>query len=107
MFAGGLAGVDISVPEHNSTTFRNILMVFGRIIEQANVECHLQDDNSACFLFQIMPLTHFFFLSFPRLAGKYRWQEFPMVITCNTVLGNTPDLAKVEMNHFWPVSLIL
>ena len=70
MFAGGLAGVDISVPEHNSTTFRNILMVFGRIIEQANVECHLQDDNSACFLFQIMPLTHFFFF----IISKVGWE---------------------------------
>ena len=27
-----------------------------------------------------------------RLAGKYRWQEFPAVIT---VLGNTPNFAKV------------
>ena len=29
----------------------------------------------------------------PRLAGKYRWREFPSVIT---VLGNTPNFGKVE-----------
>ena len=28
----------------------------------------------------------------PRLAGKYRWREFPAVIT---VLGNTPNFGKV------------
>ena len=28
----------------------------------------------------------------PRLAGKYRWREFPGVIT---VLGNTPNFGKV------------
>ena len=27
-----------------------------------------------------------------RLAGKYRWREFPVVIT---VLGNTPNFGKV------------
>ena len=27
-----------------------------------------------------------------RLAGKYRWREFPAVIT---VLGNTPNFGKV------------
>ena len=28
----------------------------------------------------------------PRLAGKYRWREFPAVIT---ILGNTPNFCKV------------
>ena len=28
----------------------------------------------------------------PRLASKYRWREFPVVIT---VLGNTPNFGKV------------
>ena len=76
-------------------------MVLGRIIEQANVECHLQDDNSAYLLFQVMSPDPFcFFTSFPRLAGKYQWREFPAVSRCNTVLGNTSDLAIVENESF-------
>ena len=41
--------------------------------------------------------TSFFgsFLGYiPRLASKYRWQEFPAVIT---ILGNTPNLAQWEV----------
>ena len=52
--AVGRAGVNISFPEHNSESGRNILMVLGRIIEQAiaNCRCEGEDDNSAylCFL---------------------------------------------------------
>ena len=29
--------------ERNSASIRNILMVLGRIIEQVNVECHMQE----------------------------------------------------------------
>ena len=29
--------------EYNFATIRNILMVHGRIIEQVNVECHIQE----------------------------------------------------------------
>ena len=53
--AVGRAGVNISFPEHNSETGRNILMVLGRIIERAIANCRCEegeDDNSAylCFL---------------------------------------------------------
>ena len=37
--------------EHNSTTVRNILMVFGRIIEQVNVECPIHEWQLANFCF--------------------------------------------------------
>ena len=36
--------------------------------------------------------NHVFQLLHARLAGKYRWREFPAVIT---VLGNIPNFAKV------------
>ena len=40
---GGRAGVNNSVPEHNSTTIRNILTILGRIIEQVNTKCRIQE----------------------------------------------------------------
>ena len=46
--AVGQAGVNISFPEHNSATIRNILMLLGRIIEQVNAESRCKNDNSAC-----------------------------------------------------------
>ena len=51
--AVGRAGVNISFPEHNSATLRNILMVLGRIIEQANEDCRSKNDNSAYLGFLI------------------------------------------------------
>ena len=32
-----------SFPERNSATIKNILMVLSRLIEQVNVECHMQE----------------------------------------------------------------
>ena len=32
-----------SFPKHNSGTIRNILMVYGMIIEQVSMECHMQE----------------------------------------------------------------
>ena len=40
---GGWAGVNNSFPENNSATVSNILMILGRIIEQVNVECRIQE----------------------------------------------------------------
>ena len=39
----GRAGVNISFPEHNSATLKNVLMVFGRIIDQVSAKCHMQE----------------------------------------------------------------
>ena len=36
-------GVNNLFPEHNSTTVRNILTILGRIIEQVNTECRVQE----------------------------------------------------------------
>ena len=50
MGGGGLAGrtgVNISLPEHNSATLRNILMVLGKIIEQVSADCRCKKNNSA------------------------------------------------------------
>ena len=30
-------------PEHNSVTIRNILMIHGRFMEQANTECRIEE----------------------------------------------------------------
>ena len=39
-------------------------MVLGRIIEQVSVECHMQNDNSACLYFLIVsPNSYFHFIS--------------------------------------------
>ena len=38
-----LAGVNISFLEDNSATVRNICLIFGRIIEQVNAECRMQE----------------------------------------------------------------
>ena len=35
----------ILLPEHNSATVRNILKVFGRLIELANAGCPMQDSE--------------------------------------------------------------
>ena len=45
--------VDISFPEHNSASLRNILMVRDRIIEQVNVDFRCKNDLFACFGFLI------------------------------------------------------
>ena len=57
-WAVGQAGINISFPEHNSATLRNILMILGRIIlptliEQVNADCRCKIDNSANFGFLI------------------------------------------------------
>ena len=39
----GRADVNNSFPEHNSATVRNILMIFGRIIEQISAKCRVQE----------------------------------------------------------------
>ena len=36
-------GVNNLFPEHNPATVRNILMILGRIIEQVNTECRVQE----------------------------------------------------------------
>ena len=36
-------GVNNSSPEHSSATVRNILTILGRIIEQVNKECRVQE----------------------------------------------------------------
>ena len=38
----GWAGISILFQEHNSATIPNIVLVFGRSIEQVSVECHRQ-----------------------------------------------------------------
>ena len=43
MNVGGRAGVNNSFPEHNSASVRNILTILGRIIEQVNMECRVQE----------------------------------------------------------------
>ena len=43
--AGGWAGVNNWLPEHNSETVRNILMIHGGIIEQVNAECRVQEQQ--------------------------------------------------------------
>ena len=43
MNVGGRAGVNNSFPEHNSATVRNILTILGRIKEQVNTECRVQE----------------------------------------------------------------
>ena len=50
---GCRAGLNISFPEHNSATLKNILMVLGRIIEQVNADCRCNNDNSAYLGFLI------------------------------------------------------
>ena len=54
MNVGGQADVNISFPEHNSATVRNILMVLGRIIELVNADCRYKNDNSAYLGFLII-----------------------------------------------------
>ena len=46
-------GVNISFPEHNSATIRNILMKLGRIIEQVNADCRCKNGNTAYLDFLI------------------------------------------------------
>ena len=41
--AGGLAGVNNMFLEHNSATVIDILIGLGRIIEQVNAECCIQE----------------------------------------------------------------
>ena len=43
MKVSGLAGISISLPEHNTATVRNIVMVHDRIIEEVSVDCHMQE----------------------------------------------------------------
>ena len=43
MNVGGRADVNNSFLEHNSATVRNILTILGRIIEQVNTECRVQE----------------------------------------------------------------
>ena len=43
MNVGRRVGVNISFPEHNSETFRNIVIMLGKIIEQVTAECHIQE----------------------------------------------------------------
>ena len=40
---GGWAGVNVLFPEYNSATVRSILMELGRVIEQINTECQMQE----------------------------------------------------------------
>ena len=39
----GRAGVNNSLPEHNSAAVINILTILGRIIEHVNTECRVQE----------------------------------------------------------------
>ena len=43
MNVGGRVGVNNSFPEHNSATVRNIVTMLGRIIEQVNTDCRIQE----------------------------------------------------------------
>ena len=63
-WAVGRAGDNISFPEHNSATLRNILMVLGRIIEQVNANCRCKNDNSANLGFSNYLPISIFILSF-------------------------------------------
>ena len=59
-WAVGRAGVNISFPEHNSATSKNILMIIGSIIQQVNVDSRCKNDNSAYlgFLITLPLLSH-------------------------------------------------
>ena len=65
--AGGwavdLASVNISFPEHNSATVRNILTKLGRIIGQVNAKCTCKNDNSTYPHCLIMTPDVFYFIS--------------------------------------------
>ena len=67
---GGWAGRhQISFPEHNSATVRNILMLLGRIIEQVNAECSMQE-FIACLHFLIISPEPYFLLHFSSVSQK-------------------------------------
>ena len=54
--------MNISFPEHNSATHRNILMVLGRVIEQVNADCRCKNENSANLGFLITSPYPFLYL---------------------------------------------
>ena len=61
--AVGQAGVNNSFPEHNSATFRNILTILVRIIEQVNTKCRVQEWQLCILRFLIMsPDPYFYFI---------------------------------------------
>ena len=55
-----LAGVNISFPEHNSTTVGNILLILGEIVKQVNAVVAYKSDNSAYHHFLIMSPDPYF-----------------------------------------------
>ena len=41
-----------------------------------------------------------------RLAGKYHWREFPVLIMINTSLGNTFNFAKVGNTGIYGILML-
>ena len=73
-WAVGLAGVNISFPEHNSSTVRYIFMIIGRIIEQVNADCKCKNDNPAYLGFVVTsPYPYLYLVSGLYLSNHLKY----------------------------------
>ena len=75
-WAVGREGVNISFPEHNCATVRNILIVLGRSIEQVNADCNCKNDNSAYLGFLInFPYPYLYIVSALYLSNHLEYSN--------------------------------